>query len=162
MGKKLIIKGADFSANAIDEIVWTDISSSIVWNTVAKRQYIHYPNGNLNDAFQYNSGLDANLFLAIVDVHSYVGKRIKLHNTGNPAPSYYTGGAWFLCFASAVTSLPWTSTTNLQNAVTAVERIDGKGITSTIVDYILTVPVGATYLVFSSLNKGAVTLGVEL
>lgn len=163
MGKKLIIKGADFSANAIDLINWTDITSSITFNSSGKRQYIHYPGGSLSDAYQYQSSLSDSYRIAVADVSSYVGKRIKLHTSDSAKASSYQGGLYRKCFASAITSLPWTSTTNLQNAVTAVEHIDGKGgSASTAVDFILTVPQGAVYLVFTTTLQSQTTLAVEL
>lgn len=161
MGKQLIIKGADFSANAVDVGNWTDLSDTIVVNTSSARQYIHYPNNNLNDAYQYVSGSLANTRIAYAPVSSYVGKTLRLITSSRALPSAYSGGAWWIAFASEVTSLPWTATTTKQNAITAVERIAGKGTGTAITTWLVKVPMGATHLVFNIDTTKTYSLAVE-
>lgn len=155
MGKSLIIEGGNFQANAIADLSdWIDITANLKISG-NRRQYLHYPNNSLTDAFQYYSSLEYN-HICSIDVSAYVGKRIRVYWQQQRPASEFTGGAYWRCFASALASgvtLPWTGTTTKQNAVTAVERINGTTPSGTTLgaEYsILTVPVGALYLIFEN------------
>lgn len=158
MGKSLVIKGANFQVNGIQDLsTYTDISTNILESGV-HRQYIHYLNDNRNNQFQYLSNALATTKICTIDVSAYVGRTIKLYASDSGASSSYTGGAWFKCFASAVSvTLPWTGTTSIQNAVTVVEHIDyaGNGYGNP-GWWTLTVPQNAVYLVFTN-NSSFVT-----
>lgn len=154
MGKSLVIKGGNFAANGIPDLsVYTDISSNVVESDI-HRQYMHYPQSSpvqYNDCFVYNASAYANNHICSIDVSAYVGKKIRLYASDNYEASHYTGGAYFKCFASAVdVALPWTGTTNKQNALTAVERINGHGSPNTLSVWDLVVPAGAVYLIFNN------------
>lgn len=157
MGKSLIIDGGNFQANAIADFSdWIDITANLKISG-SLRQYLHYPGDSKNDTFQYNSSL-TNYHICSIDVSAYVGKRIRVYWTQRRPASNYEGGAYWRCFASALASgvtLPWTGTTNKQNAVTPVERISGTTPTGTDMgaEYsILTVPSGAVYLIFTNIT----------
>lgn len=156
MGKSLIIKGGNFAANAITNLSdWTDITENMLMSST-KRQYIHYPNGSLNDVFQYDTSALNTTSICSIDVSAYVGRRIRVYWAQQRPASNYTGGCYWRCFASALKSgitLPWSGTTVVQNAITAVERISGTTPTGTTMaaEYsVLTVPTGAVYLIFSN------------
>lgn len=143
MGKNLIIKGADFSANAVANInSVTDITSQIV-TSQNHRQYLHYPTGGNNDQFMYNANALATSRIGTIDVSGYRGRTIILR-----ARVAYVAGAYYIAFASAVNvTLPWSGTTSVSNAITAIERYEGKDGQS-YKDYTFTVPQNANYLVF--------------
>ena len=163
MGKSLVIKGGNFAANGIPDLAsYTDITSSCVKSDV-HRQFIHYPNNNLPNTFQYNSGGFNNTRIVTLDVSSYVGRHLRVYTNDASPSSNYTGGCYWKCWASAVSvTLPWTGTTNKTNALTAVSYIDGTG-TGTSKWFDLTVPTGAAYLVMSvsSSNNSLPTVLLE-
>lgn len=147
MGKSLIIKDADFSANSFDNISGlTDISSNIVRSGTG-RQYIHYPNNNQTYQFGYVSSISSRI--CTLDVSNYVGRKILAKIHGIRSSSNFTGGAWWICFASAVSvQLPWTGTKSVNDVVTVVENVNGKSATVSDTDwYELTVPSGAEYFI---------------
>jgi len=144
MGKCLIIKGADFSANAVANInSVTDITSQIV-TSQNHRVYLHYPTGGNNDQFLYSANSLADHRIGTLDVSGYRGRTIilKAFNVS------YVAGAYYIAFASAISvTLPWTGTTNVQNAITAIQRYAGQG-TGGWETYTFTVPQTANYFVF--------------
>lgn len=158
MGKSLVIKGGNFAANGIPDLAsWTEITSDLNQSDT-HRQYMHYPENSPShsDEFMYNANALAATKICSIDVHSYVGKKIRVYWSQQRPSTEYAGGCWWRCFASALgpgISLPWDGTTTVQNAVTAVEHISGSTPTGTdlAAEYsMLTVPASAVYLVFSN------------
>lgn len=155
MGKSLIIVGGDFQQNGITDLAdWVEITGNLKISAV-HRQYINYPGHNEEQFMYLASGLLTSTLCAI-DVSAYVGKRIKVHWSQQRLSSNYDGGCWWRCFASAVASgitFPWTGTTSVNNAVTAVTHISGDqpaGTTMVAETSILTVPSGSRYLIFTN------------
>lgn len=149
MGKGLIIKGADFHVNAIENVNnITEITSNAKISGL-HRQFINYPSGGNDNQFMYAANALANKRIFTLDVSSYVGRTIILYSAQLFDPSSYIGGLWYACFASSVSvALPWTGTSAVQNAVTPVAMIDGKG-NGEMETYTLVVPQGANYLVIT-------------
>lgn len=150
MGKCLIIKGADFSQNAVANLnSVTDITSQVV-SSQTHRQYLHTPGSGFNDAFQYSSTALASSVISTLDVSSLRGRTLIAEIYGIGTKDSQTGGLWQICFASSVSvTLPWTGTSSVNPAVTAVERVDGQG-TNAWGTYTIVVPQTATYLVFKN------------
>lgn len=150
MGKSLIIKGGNFAENGISDLAtYVDISASIV-KSGTMRQYLHYPEHSVNEAFMYVSSASTTR-VCTINVSAYVGKRLRLYASDSAVYSDFAGGAWWKCFASAISvNLPWTGTSTVQNVVTAVQHISGKGDATRAIWFDLIVPQGAVYLVFSN------------
>lgn len=157
MGKKLIIKGADFSENALDNTgSITDITSQLVSSDI-HRQYIHMPSANQLDQFQYSADALATSVISTLDVSGMRGKTIiaNIYGITNDSSAYQ------MCFASSVNvAIPWNGTTLENNAVTSVERITGKG-TGGYGTYTLVVPQSANYLVFKNRTNYPATIYLE-
>ena len=158
MGKSLVIKGGNFAANGIPDLAsWTEITSNLKMSDT-HRQYFHYPGNSPahNNEFAYNATALTTTKICSIDVSSYVGKKIRVYWSQQRPSTNYTGGCWWRCFASALASgisLPWNGTTEVQNAVTAVEHISGSTPTGTdlAAEYsTLLVPASAVYLIFSN------------
>lgn len=146
MGKSLIIKGADFSVNALDNIGMTDITSECEFSGVG-RSYLHYPDVDQLNQFGYNASAQTTR-MGSLDVTQYRGRTIVLKVWGLNKSSDFTGGAWWIAFASSVSvSLPWNGTSAVNNALTAVEHISGLG-TGMYNILTLQVPQTASYLIF--------------
>lgn len=147
MGKSLIIKNADFSANALGNIGMTDISSECEFSGVG-RTYLHYPNTNNLDQFGYSASTMQTTRIGSLDVTQYRGRTIILNIWGLNKSSDFKGGAWWIAFASSASvSLPWNGTSSVNNAITAVEHISGLG-TGMYNTLTLQVPQTASYLIF--------------
>lgn len=147
MGKSLIIKGADFSANALGNIGMTDITSECEFSGVG-RTYLHYPNAGQLNQFTYSASSQQIARIGSLDVTQYRGRTIILRVWSVNKSSNFAGGAWWIAFASSVSvSLPWNGTSNVNNAITAVEHISGQGTNMWNV-LTLTVPQDASYLIF--------------
>lgn len=158
MGKSLVIKGGNFAANGIPDMAsWTEITSALK-KSDTHRTYMHYPENSPShsDEFMYNASALATTKICSIDVHSYVGKKIRVYWSQQRLSTNYAGGCWWRCFASALASgisLPWNGTNVVQNAVTAVEHISGSAPAGTDLgaEYsILTVPASAVYLIFAN------------
>lgn len=148
MGKTLIIKDADFSANAVEKFP-TDISDNIVRSS-KNRMYLHLPQNNFNDCFRYSTSTSLQTYnIGMIDIHEYVGKTIYYANV---SPNMSSSDDYRACFASAInTDYPPTQTQNIQNALTCVERVK---VTS---NGSLIVPEGALYFIFNeSLNPASI------
>ena len=110
MGKSLIIKNADFSANALGNIGMTDITSECEFSGVG-RNYLHYPHGNSLEQFGYSTSIYPTTRIASLDVTQYRGRTIILKIWGINKSSDFEGGAWWIAFASSASvSLPWNGT----------------------------------------------------
>jgi hypothetical protein len=147
MGKSLIIKGADFSANALGNIGITNITSECEFSGVG-RVYLHYPNAGQLDQFGYSASTLQTTRIGSLDVTQYRGRTIILRVWSVNKSSDFTGGAWWIAFASSVSvSLPWNGTGGVDKAITAVEHISGLG-TGVYNTLTLQVPQTASYLIF--------------
>ena len=146
MGAKIIFKNADFQQNALIENV-TDITTGVEWSAY-KWQYIN--SSSNTQAYQYNNSLTTKK-LGRLDVSNYVGRKIKLVVS---CPSAYNPTTYVsnIAFASAAQTPPTSGTTTISNAVTVVEQItvpESEAYAGT-KTFLLTVPTGAVYLVFSN------------
>lgn len=147
MGKSLIIKSADFSANALEIIGMTDITNECEFSGVG-RTYLHYPHGNSLEEFGYSASTYSTSRIGSLDVTQYRGRTIILKIWGLNKSSDFEGGAWWIAFASSASvSLPWNGTSRVKNAITAVEHISGLG-TGMYNTLTLQVPQTASYLIF--------------
>lgn len=146
MGKQLIIRDADFSENALINIGGlTDLSGNMVLSDV-NRQFLHYPDHDVINSFAYTTNL-SNTRICTLDVSQYVGRTIRIRIWSISKASDYTGGAYWMCFASAFSvAIPWTGTTSTNNVLTTVSYISGLGGGEyNIID--IEVPIGAMYFV---------------
>lgn len=146
MGKQLIIRGADFSENALTNIGgFTDLSDAFVLSDVY-RQFLHYPDHDVVNSFAYTTNLPSTR-ICTLDISQYVGRTIRIKIWSVPKASDYTGGAYWMCFASAFSvAIPWTGTTSTNNVLTAVSYISG--LASGEYDIIdVEIPDGAVYFV---------------
>ena len=147
MGKRLIIKGADFSSSGLPV---TNVTSKAVMT----RENTSFITGTttLTNCFGYNSAW-AGRNIWTLDISQYKGKMIRFTiSDWLKAEHSSTGAVYYNCFASALNvTVPWTGTGNQQNAVTPVLLIDGKvdvqGGTSV---YVERIPEDANYLVISN------------
>ena len=148
MGKQLVIKDADFSAHAVaGRVNVTDITNQKI-NSSGKRQPMHYPNENINNAFYQAYAIPEDTNIGSVDVSQIHGRTIYLQVWGVSPSSNYQGGCWWIFLASSVTvTLPWTGTGKLNNAFVPVALIDGKG-SGRMSTYKIVIPETANYLFF--------------
>lgn len=155
MGKSLVINGinaapANLGAVNLQEegLDITDriqlVSSTSGYGT----QYLHYPNG-LNDAIQCGTKING-FKMGFIDVSNFVGSVLKANILRLPLASSYSLEAYWMCFASAISSTSVGKTT-VQNGVTPVQRISGLGgsnVDTTFCERNFVIPSGAKYFVF--------------
>lgn len=97
MGKSLIIKGADFSQNSIQESITYKISP-------LHYHYISYTAGNNihRTADTYNE------YLVVADVRAYRGKTLKIKSS-----NYVISGAYYDCFSEDLGIVQYDNIPNL-------------------------------------------------
>lgn len=147
MGKKIIVKGADFSAN---KITYTDISSTAVISRNGTTM-INYPGNNQSNIVSYstNATNQKRNFIAI-DVSTYQGKYIRFTFASAVNSEDYVGGAYNACFASNLNvAIPFTGTSQVINAFTNVGNVPSKTHTFT---YIAKIPDNAVYLLVQNVR----------
>lgn len=148
MGKKIIVKGADFSAN---KITYTDISSTAVISRNGTF-FINYPNNNQANRIGYSSSATTQNLITL-NVSAYQGKYIRITITSIYVSEDYTGGAYSLSFASNLNfTTPYTGTTAMLNAITNVGNIPTtEGFVAKTL--IAKIPDNAVYLVCANRNN---------
>lgn len=153
MGKSLVINGINASPANLGQVELVIGGVDITGTLQTKgsttsgygAQFLHYPNGSFNNAYQPlkdSSGTK----IGYIDVSQYVGQTLVATMGVGSKASQYTGGAWWRCFASAMSSAS-IAKVNIQNAVTVVQYVEGTGGVGTHTFY-LPIPTGAVYFIF--------------
>lgn len=153
MGKSLVINGINAApanlgtVNLQEEgLDITDriqlVSSTSGYGT----QYLHYPTG-MKDAIQCATNINGRK-MGFIDVSDFVGSVLKANIKRSARASAYSPEAYWICFASAISSTSVGKTT-VQNGVTPVQRISGLGSDAeAFSERNLIIPSGAKYFVF--------------
>jgi len=155
MGKVLLIKGANFSQNAIEQIPLTDFIPTRLTNSF----YVYYMDYSGTSAIRQlktTSSAGASLKLFVADVTNYVGRTINI-----TAATASLEGAHYCCFASdlggfafdqipSIKPMPSSQSGGMINTpVTTISIFDASttdGIKTTITK---TIPSGAKYLLMT-------------
>lgn len=153
MGKSLVINGINAAPANLGQVELVIGGVDITGTLQTKgsttsgygAQFLHYPNGHYNNAYQpLTSASGAKI--GYIDVSQYVGQTLVATIGAGSKASQYTGGAWWRCFASAMSSASIAKAT-IQNAVTVVQYVEGIGGVGTYTFY-LPIPTGAVYFIF--------------
>jgi hypothetical protein len=154
MGKSLVINGIDATPANLGQVELIigglDITGTLQTKGSTSNgygaQYLHYPNDSLNNAYQPLNG-NPNTKIGYIDVSRYVGQTLVATIGAGYKASQFSGGAWWRCFASAMSSASIANNV-IQNAVTAVQHVEGVGGGGTHTFY-LPIPTGAVYFIFN-------------
>lgn len=148
MGKKIIVKGANFSAN---KIAWTDITADAIISRDGTG-CLHYPGNNQPDMISYSSSLLSRNFIAL-DVSAYQGKFVRFTFQSVLNSEDYVGGAYNVAFANTVNiDLPYTGTDSVKKAFSAVGYVPTNISNKT---YIAKIPDNAVWLLVQN-NRNSV------
>jgi hypothetical protein len=154
MGKSLVINGINAAPANLGTVNLQEeglditnriqlVSSTSGYGT----QYLHYPTG-MNDAIQCTTSINGRK-MGFIDVSDFVGSVLKANIKRSARASDYSPEAYWICFASAISSTSVGKTT-VQNGVTPVQRISGLGSdVEAFSERNLIIPSGAKYFVFS-------------
>lgn len=149
MGKNLVIKNADFSANAVEVITPTPvdpITTKLSGNFVF---FMDYNNAKQIQQKTPSSSTVANTKLLVADVQEFVGRTVRITSA-----NYVVSGAYYDCFASDLGTLSFNNIPNLTSAnpevKTNITVIESFNVTTTTTGAVSTVtkviPTGAKYL----------------
>lgn len=130
MGRSLVINGinaapANLGTVNLQEI--PDITNRIQLvssDSGYGTQYLHYPS-DYSDAIQCETAING-YKMGFIDVSDFVGHVLKANIQRLRLASSYSPEAYWMCFASAISSTS-VGTTAVQNGVTPVQRISGLG-----------------------------------
>lgn len=158
MGKVLIIKNADFSQNAIEQVALSNVPFNISFWSVNFLDY--QSNKNINQ-LPYDSIAGQSMRLVVADVSAHVGESISI-TSENPIVS----NAYYACFTASLGDLTYQGIPSLGGASSqtphAIVPIGSTfNISSTAQQkktITKTVPNGAKYLVFTADFGGNLTL----
>ena len=171
MGKVLLIKDANFSQNAIEQIPLADFIPTRLTNGF----YVYYMDNSGTSAIRQlkeSSTAGASLKLFVADVTNYVGRTIKI-----TAATPYLEGAHYGCFASdlggfafdQIPSLEPTPSSHSKNMIstpiTTISSFDVSTTTGIKKTITKTIPSGAKYLLMAIEHSQGFTdneLNVEL
>lgn len=154
MGKSLVINGINAIPANLGQVEFVTEGLDITGTLQTKSstasgygaQYIHYLATNYNNAFQPLNG--STTMIGYIDVSQYVGQTLVATITAGAKANTYEGGAWWRCFASAM-SLVSITTSTINNAVTVVQHIEGTGGgSSSMYTFRLPIPTSAAYFIF--------------
>lgn len=159
MGKALIINGADFSLNAVEQINTDTIQQKKSQRGV---MFLDYQEVNAIRQVASNSPTRSSYEVLVADVQNFVGQQVRI-TTANPIVS----DAYYACFASDLGDLAFNDIPNLAVSSTTqtilhnitkigdsfnISTIDG--VTSAVTK---TVPANAKYLVVTGAFTGDLT-----
>lgn len=161
MGKAIIIKGADFSANAVERIPTGD-----VLETKKSQRYVLFLDYQDICAIRQNQsgagGNPQNYGIIVGDVQNFVGRTIRI-TSATPVVS----GAYYACFTNSLGDLTFDEIPNLGVAPGTLQvrhNITPIGNTFNISDVTdvtqsvnKTVPSGAKYLIVTGSFNGDLT-----
>ena len=155
MGKKIIVKGADFSAN---KIAWTDITADAIISRDGTG-CLHYPSNKQPNSIVYSStALYRNLIA--LNVSAYQGKFIRFTFQGALNSEDYVDGAYNVAFANTVNvGLPFTGTSAVKNAFSAVGYVPTNTTNKT---YIAKIPANAVWLLVQNNRNGVANPKFEI
>ena len=161
MGKAIIIKGADFSANAVERIPTGD-----VLETKKSQRYVLFLDYQNICAIRQNtsgaSGNPQNYGIIVGDVQNYVGRQVRI-TSATPIISE----AYYACFTNSLGDLTFDeipnlgmapSTSQIRHTITPIGNTfnisDVSDITQSVTK---TVPSGAKYLIVTGSFNGNLT-----
>lgn len=153
MGKSLVINGINAAPANLGQVELVvgglDITGTLQTKGSTSSgygaQYLHYPNGSYNNAYQPLANSTGRK-IGYIDVSKYTGQTLVATITAGSKASQYTGGAWWRCFASTMSSASIAKTT-IQNAVTVIQLVEGFG-GGGMHTFYLPIPTGAVYFIF--------------
>lgn len=149
MGKALVIKGADFSVNAVEQLgiaIPTKKTGFYVF-------FLDYSGASNIQQAPSNSATGAVMKLLVADVEGFVGEDIKI-TAANPI----VADAYYACFTASLGDLQFeniptlgASGTNssILHAITPIESFNVSTVANETKTITKTVPSGAKYLVVS-------------
>lgn len=153
MSKMLIIKGADFTANALDNIDYAAELSTI--KSSLNVRAIKYNNGSLNNHFTLFNELVASgeWYTYIADVSEYVGKTCKIRANNGYASQIVGNGAFVNSnFPSKTQGFTISSDEDYETAVVGnvICAVTSSADSNKDVFYEYTIPQGASKVVVTS------------
>lgn len=153
MGKAIIIKGADFSANAVEQI-------GVAIPQVKSLDYVLYldyqSNSNINQ-LGYNSPnpLAPKLHILVADVTDFVGEEVLITSQHS-----VVSGANYACFTDNLGDLTFgdiqtlgssSQSAGTNHAITIIESFNVSTVNETRASIVKTVPSGAKYLIVTGI-----------
>lgn len=165
MGTLLVIKNADFSANAVEVVTPPTPPGPTPATVVLTGKlsgtfvfYLAYQGATQIQQKESNSQIVANTKLIVYDVEQYVGKVVEITSA-----NYVISGGQYDCFSSNLGNLTYdgienlsSHTPGLKHSITAIESFNVTTTTTGEVTTIRkTIPSGAKYLcVTARFNEG--------
>lgn len=150
MGKKLVIKGADFSVNAVEvssvSLPFITSGSNVRANTGVS---VNFPPDTLTMEVATVSGISWSTYVA--DVSQYQGCKIRISSANGYSDQVYSNGGFFaeLDQAYLVNGFTVARKTAVGVPLLEVMGVDSSADANVLVTKVYTIPQGANYLIFT-------------
>lgn len=152
MGKNLIIKGADFSANAVD-VIEPPTTELVTKTSGFGLFFLKYTDGTRIQQETSANQVAHNTKIVVADVSEYAGRTVRITSA-----NYVIAGADYDCFCASLGDISFNDIPNMsysRNTVKhAISAIETFNVTTTTTGEVATVskvvPQGANYLVVTA------------